>query len=370
MDSDGATSSYSAGSEIANASRGAGEGEGVVRMDGEMGGGAEGGLATRADGLVNVREAGLGPEALVVHRPHEVDPGRVLATFYAVLAIIILAQSMLVWWKRAHKRSYELVTLIGLWLIPGFVCLEKHYWQFLTVWAFYSTVTGYILSLCLRKSLSQFTPRKVYTWFLGVYKVSLAVGLVGYVLLLMTIFGLGPIIWTVVPAGTTANITFLMLWYGLYFGILGRDCAEVASDCLAAKLGTGRRLAVQVNNCGICGTDLQDYSHLGGKPPSEPSVQLACKHLFHSHCIQGWTMVGKKDCCPTCLEKVDLRELYKDRPWETSNLTWLKMLDAVRYLVVWNPIIFLTLHFGLSALGWDSEEGRVESVPAALQKGE
>lgn len=58
------------------------------------------------------------------------------------------------------------------------------------------------------------------------------------------------------------------------------------------------------------------------QPPSEPSVQLACKHLFHSHCIQGWTMVGKKDCCPTCMEKVDLRELYKDRPWETSNLTW------------------------------------------------
>ena len=36
----------------------------------------------------------------------------------------------------------------------------------------------------------------------------------------------------------------------------------------------------------------------------------------------GWTIVGKKDTCPTCWEKVDLRSLYADRPWETRNLSW------------------------------------------------
>lgn len=52
------------------------------------------------------------------------------------------------------------------------------------------------------------------------------------------------------------------------------------------------------------------------------SVQLSCKHLFHEECIRGWTIVGKKDTCPTCAEKVDLRSLYADRPWETNNLSW------------------------------------------------
>ncbi len=33
-------------------------------------------------------------------------------------------------------------------------------------------------------------------------------------------------------------------------------------------------------------------------------------------------MVGKKDMCPVCNEKVDLKSLYVDRPWETRNLTW------------------------------------------------
>lgn len=107
----------------------------------------------------------------------------------------------------------------------------------------------------------------------------------------------------------------------------------------------------------------------------EATVALDCKHCFHDLCIRGWTMVGKKDTCPVCNEKVDLKSLYSDRPWETRNLTWcaacsvawvrlhaspahclslmplpsspckrrIQMLDAVRYLVVWNPLIFMTV---------------------------
>ena len=54
----------------------------------------------------------------------------------------------------------------------------------------------------------------------------------------------------------------------------------------------------------------------------EWGLQLACKHLFHDQCIRGWTLIGKKDTCPTCLEKVDLRAIFSDRPWETRNISW------------------------------------------------
>ena len=68
---------------------------------------------------------------------------------------------------------------------------------------------------------------------------------------------------------------------------------------------------------------LQDNQHLGEElAKNEKTVQLTCKHLFHDQCIRGWTLVGKKDTCPVCLEKVDLRALYADRPWDTRNLTW------------------------------------------------
>ena len=36
----------------------------------------------------------------------------------------------------------------------------------------------------------------------------------------------------------------------------------------------------------------------------EPVFKLACEHIFHEHCIRGWALVGKKDTCPLCDEKV------------------------------------------------------------------
>lgn len=44
--------------------------------------------------------------------------------------------------------------------------------------------------------------------------------------------------------------------YGLYYGVLSRDCAEVASDRIASMMGTGRKMAVSVRDCGICGGEL------------------------------------------------------------------------------------------------------------------
>jgi RING finger protein 121 len=64
------------------------------------------------------------------------------------------------------------------------------------------------------------------------------------------------------------------------------------------------------------------YRCLALQSLAEPVRQLACKHCFHELCIRGWTIVGKKDVCPVCLEKVDMRDLYADKPWETQNLSW------------------------------------------------
>ena len=67
---------------------------------------------------------------------------------------------------------------------------------------------------------------QVYAWFLHAHQISVAVGGVGYLLLLLELFGLGPILRFLCPA----SLSIMLVWYGLYFGILGRDCAEVASE--------------------------------------------------------------------------------------------------------------------------------------------
>lgn len=64
---------------------------------------------------------------------------------------------------------------------------------------------------------------------------------------------------------------------------------------------------------------------------------------FHEFCIRGWTIVGKKDVCPYCKEKVDLRQTLLKNPWETGSVVWTNILDMARQIIVWNPlIIFLT----------------------------
>ncbi len=65
--------------------------------------------------------------------------------------------------------------------------------------------------------------------------------------------------------------------YGLYYGILSRDSAEVASDRIASMMGSGRKLAVSVRDCAICGGELQVRLSSGGaRLPLEARVVGAC----------------------------------------------------------------------------------------------
>jgi len=218
-------------------------------------------------------------------------------------------------------------------------------------------------------------PKLIYRWFLGVFKTSVAVGVVGYSLLLIEIFGVGLALGAPI---LDPGLAIILVWYGLYFGILARDCAEVASDRIASRLGTQRRLAVSVRDCAICGGELLDAhdplaaqaspvtpgAAIGaGSGEDPPSVQLSCKHIFHTDCIRGWLIVGKKDACPTCQEKVDLRALYANKPWETRNLSWIQMLDMVRYLIVWQPTILVALHLIFHTFHLDDEPSYHEDMP-------
>jgi RING finger protein 121 len=291
-----------------------------------------------------------------------------LLVFYIVILAMILAQSALVAWRRRARRSYELVTLVGLFLIPPVISVQIGAWRFVAVWALYSAVTGFFLySLAAARAggMDKALPKRLYRWFEGVFRASVAVGAAGYALLLAQVLGVG--LAPLLDPGSA----LIVLWYGLYFGILTRDCAEVASDRIAARMGGARRMAVSVRDCGVCGGELRDaHSFLaapgangsGAAPPAggvpadpDASVQLSCRHLFHQECARGWLIVGKKDCCPTCGEKVDARALYAAKPWLTTNLSWVQMLDMVRYMAVWQPTILVALHFVLHVFHLDEE---------------
>lgn len=37
-----------------------------------------------------------------------------------------------------------------------------------------------------------------------------------------------------------------------------------------------------------------------------------CNFRFHEFCIRGWCIVGKKQTCPYCKEKVDLKRMFRN----------------------------------------------------------
>ena len=102
---------------------------------------------------------------------------------------MIGAQMALVMWKKKHQKSYDLVTLIGLWIMPMLFSIILHFWRFCLVWICYTAYTVWILKLCMVPKLAATTPRQVYSFFLGVYRVSRTLGIIGYLLMLTEALG-------------------------------------------------------------------------------------------------------------------------------------------------------------------------------------
>ena len=225
----------------------------------------------------------------------------------------------------------------------------------------------YIIRIASQKPLSANTPRVVYRFFLLTYQISYGVGILAYIVLFLCLTGMNILIMLSFP--TALDAFGLLLFYGLYFGVLGRDLAEVCTDSMASQLGyynksglPNRQLEASI--CAICGNSLveqktgksmemvvKDGSELDEIPLdgemndlqfTETASKLNCGHVFHEFCIRGWCMVGKKETCPYCAERVDLKRLFPS-PWERPHVLYGQLLDWIRYLVAWQPIILVVV---------------------------
>ncbi|KAI2651143.1 RING finger protein 121 [Labeo rohita] len=137
-----------------------------------------------------------------------------------------------------------------------------------------------------------------------------------------------------------------LLFYGLYYGVLGRDFAEMCADFMASTVGYYSASGMPTKHlsdsiCAVCGQPiLVDVSEEG---IIENTYRLSCNHvypllclqIFHEFCIRGWCIVGKKQTCPYCKEK----HLNSVLRWERPHVMYGQLLDWLRYLVAWQPII-------------------------------
>ena len=224
-----------------------------------------------------------------------------------------------------------------LWLIPLVVSLRSFDWKFIILWSAASSLFFYYMSLALYLGfrsrvtvIAPETPRKVYKFFKFCSNATFVAAFGGYLFILALVL-------LNVPVAELYEVGFTVIFYGLYFGVLGRDLIQLLSDAMAVSIGyhspEGMPLrGLQASTCAICGGEV----HGGGAE----FFQLNCSHSFHNSCIRGWSILGKNETCPYCKERIDLTP-FKENPWQQQEYLYGKFLDLVRYFVVWHPVIFL-----------------------------
>ncbi|KAF8927633.1 hypothetical protein BGZ47_001999 [Haplosporangium gracile] len=291
-----------------------------------------------------------------------------------IIFALVAFQFVLLWWKKHHYRSYQATTTLGLWIIPFAFTLQGGMKQFAAVWVIFTILNSWIIYKATRKPLHHMTPKVVYKWYWVIYQISYVTGIIGYVMMFLTFMGFGV---TPPKEGEEPKTSFLVTWgltfliYGIYFGILGRDFVEFCTESMASTLGYYTkegfpRKHLRLGVCAICGIHVSNaistidaHGHLQAPvilqpspngAPVEPSIKLNCGHEFHEECIRGWCLIGKKDMCPYCKEKVDLRA-FKTNPWDTTQQLYLNLLDALRYMIVWQPVIMGLVQFGFYMTG-------------------
>lgn len=148
------------------------------------------------------------------------------------LLLVVAFQIGMYQWQKRHQRSYLMVTLTGLWLIPGIIACSLGNILFLVVWAGYFVINALLLRLSLKKPVSTTTPRLIYRFYHGVFQITLVCGALGYICFLANIF----LIMSPVLFEYSVNTMF----YGVYFGVVSRDMIDLMSDMLASNLGVPR----------------------------------------------------------------------------------------------------------------------------------
>jgi len=336
----------------------------------------------------------------IFHLKHKGHEAMHTEMVLVMISMLIIGQICLVQWKKRRPKSYNMMTLLLLWLIPFGTSVYYGWKRFICIWTVFSLITGLPIRKAVwsNKMLPE-TPRLVYRIFLFMFRICLAVGTVGYLCFLFTMLGLN--LTLLISPEIAFDFSFLCLWYGFYFGVVVRDFSDLCAKSIAVKakfykdegdkkesknslMGKLPDRQLQPGTCALCGNkmscfknkkdarkqpggpgngfinnysaetrlesiNLEDFSDsaYGVREPDtsdeEKAIRLSCGHEFHEYCIRGWVILGKQHTCPYCNEKVDTK-LLGNHPWEKYNRMYAQLLDWLRYLVAWQPVILIAIN--------------------------
>ncbi|KAK9870903.1 hypothetical protein WA026_009860 [Henosepilachna vigintioctopunctata] len=283
-----------------------------------------------------------------IHKKHEGHEKMHFEMLIIFIVTVFIVQIILLEWRKRHSKSYAMATIVGMWLVPLILSLKNYWWRFVFIWLLFTCISGLITRKALQKPLERTTPRLVYKWFLFLYKLSYVLGVIGYFVLMATLFGVN-LIFDASP-NLWLEYGSLFIFYGLYYGVLGRDISAICADKMASHIGYYTNEGIPTrhldpNVCAVCGNVL--LVPVKEEGIIENTYKLSCQHVFHEFCIRGWCIVGKKQTCPYCKEKVDLKRMFCN-PWQRPHVLYAQLLDWVRWLLAWQPLIL----FIVKGINW------------------
>ena len=78
------------------------------------------------------------------HQGHESQHAEMLLI---LMSSLIISQILIAIWKKYHPQSYNLATLLGLWLVPVLMAIQGGHTRFIIVWILFSIANSLIVKV-------------------------------------------------------------------------------------------------------------------------------------------------------------------------------------------------------------------------------
>ncbi|KAI5188820.1 RING finger protein 121/175 [Nematocida minor] len=253
------------------------------------------------------------------------DGANVINSIIALAIVFVGTQIASALWKRYHKKSFAAVSVSTLLFFPFVTGILARSYVFIAIWLAIAFVHLVVFRDVLVGRRPKVLTTNVYNVYRVVFQASLIFSTISYILVAYGFFK---------EKKNMYKGGVVSLLYILYFTLIIRTCLDIISERASGTILPSKAAKIKGNICPMC------QSEMNGD-----TITLGCKETFHKNCLKNWKILGKKDTCPSCKEKVNLSEIEMN-PWQKNEYLFTKFLDftgnlILAYAVIQGIILFL-----------------------------